>query len=190
MSRWWFSTSLFFFFLFQIYILSLSGWVELKHKTMDGHGIKTVWYLLWPFSLLVFHRKDLAAFISLRMWMKRLRSISVFLLVGKACWVSSPGWSWDSALPGRCAPEVHLSSKREFLLIADEVWLLVRWVSAGEPWVPAKLVRVWLLEAFWDVRKHSLVNPGSKIHCNLISTVMKDSVTSRLCLEHSGKMLN
>ena len=121
---------------------------------------------------------------------RRLRSISVFLLVGKACWVSSPGWSWDSALPGRCAPEVHLSSKREFLLIADEVWLLVRWVSAGEPWVPAKLVRVWLLEAFWDVRKHSLVNPGSKIHCNLISTVMKDSVTSRLCLEHSGKMLN
>ena len=145
---------------------------------MDGHGIKTVSYLLWSFSLLVFHRKDPTVFISLRMWMNRLRSINIFLLIGKACWVSSPEWSWDSALPSRCVPEVHLSSKREFLLIANEVWLLVRWVSAGESWVPAKLVRVWLLEAFWDVRKHSLVNPRSKIHCNLISTVMKDSVTS------------
>ena len=149
-----------------------------KEKTMDEHGIKTSWCLLWSFSPLVFLRKDPSAFISLRIWMNRLRSINIFLLVGKSCWVSSPEWSWDSVLPSRCVPEVHLSSKREFLLIANEVWLLVRWVSAREPWTPAKLVQVWLLEVYWDVREHTIVNPGSEIHCNVITTMMKDSFTS------------
>lgn len=119
-----------FFFLFQIYILFLGGWVELKtDKTMDGHELRQSHTSSGLSHFWSFIERDPTAFISWRMWMNRLRSINIFLLVGKACWVSSER-SWDSAPPSRCVPEVHLSSKREFLLIAMKCDCL-----SGE-WVP------------------------------------------------------